>query len=110
MYDRVNDLEDSGYEVSDPEVVQEGDSNTTVYEIQYFDPRATLKTNYRAVELKEVRKDGELTYQSQLIKYPGESYRTETKYSGDNKTMTHTGSHPEGIKDGSPTLGVRNNS
>ncbi len=103
VYDRVDDLEDSGYEVSDPEVVQEGDSNTTVYEIQYFDPRATLKTDYKAVELKEVREDGELTYQKKLTKYPGESYGTETKYSGDSKTVTNTQSHPEGLKkDGSP--------
>ena len=100
VYDRINDLEDSGYEVSDPEVVQDGDNNTTVYEIQYFDPRATLKTTYKAVELKEVRENGELTYENKLIKYPGESYGTETKYSGDSMTIAHSGSGPKNLKKG----------
>jgi hypothetical protein len=100
VYDRVDDLEESGYEVSDPEVVQEGDNNTTVYEIEYFDPRATLKTDYKAVELKEVRENGKLVFRKKLTKYPGESYGTETKYSGDSRTITDTQSGPESLKKG----------
>ena len=48
------------------------------------------RSNTETIEIKEVREKGKLTYQKKLTTVGDESYGTETKYYGDNKTITNT--------------------